>query len=83
MGKKRITKIVVESERIVISHRRQAAPVWRAQARTLRPEEAASIAAVTPRTIYRRVEAGILRFTESPDRGLLIRLNSLPNNRTT
>ena len=87
MGKKRITKITVESERVVISHRRHAALAWcaacRAQTRRLRPEEAAAIAAVTPRTIYRWVEAGKLHFTESPDGGLLICLDSLTSNRTT
>ena len=87
MSKKRITKITVESERIIISRRQPAASAWcaacRAKTQMLNPEEAAAIAAVTPRTIYRWVEAGKLHFTESPDGGLLICINSLPRNRTT
>lgn len=87
MSKKRITRITVESERIIISSRRHAASAWcaacRAQTQMLKPEEASAIAAVTPRTIYRWVEAGKLHFTESPDGWLLICLDSLINNRTT
>lgn len=87
MSKKRITKITVESERIVISRSQHAAPAWRAacraQTQMLRPEEAAAIAGDTTRTIYRWVEAGKLHFTESPDGWLLICLNSLASNRTT
>jgi len=84
MSKKRITKIKVETERIVLSHRQHAAPAWRhaccAQIQRLKPEEATAIAAVTPRTIYRWIEAGMLHFTESPEGWLLICLNSLPRN---
>ena len=79
MSKKRITKITVESERIIIHRRHQAAPAWcaacRAQTQMLNPEEAAAIAAVTPRTIYRWVEAGKLHFTESPEGKLLVCLD--------
>lgn len=87
MSKKRIRKIRVESERVLISHRRHAASAWRAacraQTQMLNQEEAAALAAVTPRTIYRWVEAGQLHFTESPEGRLLICLDSLPRNRTT
>ena len=87
MSKKRITKITVEQERVIIRRRHTAAPAWcdacRAQTQMLNPEEAAAIAAVTPRTIYRWVESGKLHFTESPDGALLICLNSLPRYRTT
>jgi hypothetical protein len=87
MSKKRVTTITVESERIIIHRRQQAALVWcaacRAQTLMLNPEEAAAIAAVTPRTIYRWVEAGKLHFTESPEGKLLVCLDSLPRNRTT
>lgn len=36
------------------------------------PEEAASLASVSQRTIYRWVEDGRLHFSETPDGGLLI-----------
>jgi len=84
MSKKRITKITVERERVIISRRQRAASAWcaecRAQTQMLKPEEAAAVAAITPRTIYRWVEAGKLHFTESSDGWLLVCLNSLPRD---
>ena len=41
------------------------------------PEQAARIAGVSTRKIYAWVEAGKLHFAESPDRSLLICLESL------
>jgi hypothetical protein len=41
------------------------------------PQHAARIAGVSTRTIYAWVESGRLHFTESPDRSLLICLDSL------
>ena len=43
----------------------------------IKPEEAAVLAGVSPRTIYRRVEAGLVHFAESPEGWLLICLSSL------
>ena len=43
----------------------------------IRPEAAAVLAGVSPRTIYRRVEAGRVHFAESPEGWLLICLSSL------
>jgi hypothetical protein len=43
----------------------------------IKPEEAAVLAGVSPRTIYRRVEAGFVHFAESPEGWLLICLSSL------
>jgi predicted site-specific integrase-resolvase len=43
----------------------------------LTPEEAAALAQVSSRTIYRRVEAGELHFAETPEEPLLICLDSL------
>lgn len=43
----------------------------------LTPEEAAAIGQVTPRTIYRRVEAGLLHFNEGADGHLSICCASL------
>ena len=43
----------------------------------IKPEEAAVLPGVSPRTIYRRVEAGFVYFAESPEGWLLICLSSL------
>ena len=44
------------------------------------PEEAAAIAHVRVRTIYRWVEVGKLHFMERSEQGLLVCLNSLLRN---
>jgi hypothetical protein len=43
----------------------------------VKPEEAAVLASVSPRTIYAWVEAGRVHFTETTEEGLRICLNSL------
>ena len=43
----------------------------------IKPEAAAVLAGLRPRTIYRQVEAGLVHFAESPEGWLLICLNSL------
>ncbi len=48
-----------------------------AQVRMVTAEEAAMIAEVSARAIYRRVEAGRIHFTETPEGLLLICFNSL------
>jgi hypothetical protein len=45
------------------------------------PEEAAPIVDVKPRTIYRRVEDGMVHFTETREGSLLVCLNSLSVSR--
>ena len=45
------------------------------------PDEAARLARVSPRAIYRCVEGGSLHFTEAADGTLLICLNSLLNSK--
>jgi hypothetical protein len=47
------------------------------QAIMVTPEEAASIAGVNPRTVYRWVEDGMVHFTETREGSLLVCLNSL------
>ena len=47
-------------------------------ARMLTPEEAAALCGVSPRTIYRWVEAGRVHFAETPDGRLSVCLASLP-----
>jgi hypothetical protein len=44
----------------------------------IKPEEAAVLASVSPRTIYAWVEAGRVHFMETAEEGLRICLNSLP-----
>ena len=48
-----------------------------AEAQMLTPEEAAGLARLSLRSIYRWVEDGRLHFTETPDGKLFICLNSL------
>jgi excisionase family DNA binding protein len=45
----------------------------------MRPEEAAALAGVSPRTIYAWVEAGRVHFMETAEEGLRICLDSLLN----
>ena len=81
--KKRIT-ITVETERVLIFSRRgvRRASAWCAEcgapSELVSPEAAAALARVSPRTIYRWVEANRLHFTETAEERLLICLNSLP-----
>lgn len=51
------------------------------EAQMLEPVEAARLARVSLRTIYRWVEDGRLHFTETADEGLIICLNSLPTSK--
>ena len=79
---KKRTKITIETHRVQIIRRRgQAVQAWCPQCsatrRMLTPEEAAALANVTSRTIYRWVEARELHFTETPEGMLLICPDSL------
>ncbi len=78
----RKTEITVETERVlVIRGARRARVVWcaacSAQVKMVTPEQAALVARVSARTIYRWVEAERLHFSETPDGWLLVCLNSL------
>lgn len=57
------------------------APSWcgecAEQVRMIRPDEAAIVAAVTPRKIYQWIEAGRLHYSEQPTGALLVCFNSL------
>ncbi len=79
---KRRTEITIEQRRIVLlSKRGTVAPTWcdacAARVKMVSPEEAALLAGVSSRTIYRRVETGQLHFTETQQGLLLICVNSL------
>jgi hypothetical protein len=77
MTTKRRTEIIVETERII------AVPVSAArvhrwcnaclqQVEVVTPEQAALLVHVTPRTVYRWIEAQLLHFVEEADGCLLI-----------
>jgi len=73
---------MVETEQILVIRRSgQPVLVWcpecARQARMVRPEEAAILADLSPRAIYRRVEDGRLHFTETTQGQLWVCLNSL------
>ena len=82
MRREKRTEISIETHRVlVISRLRKSAPAWcfscRAQVNMVMPDEAAVLAGVSSRTIYRWIEAEKLHFTETPDGLLRICLNSL------
>lgn len=82
MATKRRTEIIVETERIIITSP-PSTSVYRwcedcsAQVEMLPPEQAAILIQVTPRVVYRWVEAQLLHFIEDPDGRVLICRNSL------
>ncbi len=82
MATKKLTEIIIETERTLIvgSHwqpTRMRCPGCAAEVEMLSPEQAAAIVKVTPRTIYRWVEAHLLHYAENPEGLLLICRHSL------
>jgi excisionase family DNA binding protein len=83
MRRKRRTEITIEAHRVLVIRRsRDVVRAWCEECaepvRMVTPDEAAALAGVTARTIYRWVKAEKLHFTETPERSLLICLRSLP-----
>lgn len=80
MATKRRTEIIIETERIIVVPP-PCVPLWcnscALHVEMLTPEQAASLIQVTPRTIYRWVEAQFLHFIEEADGRVLICRNSL------
>ena len=79
---KRRTEITIEKERVLLIRRRHASAVaWCAscheRVRMVTADEAARMAGVSPRTIYRWIEAERLHFIETPEGLLLVCINSL------
>lgn len=79
---KKIRDIMIEIDRTVVVNARRQAVVARcaacaAEVRMVTVDEAAAIARVTARTIYRGVEAGRIHFIETPSGALYICLKSL------
>jgi hypothetical protein len=82
--KTRTTETIVERDQVLVIKRLEgrASSMCAAcgnQSRMVTVDEAASIARVSARTIYRRVEESRLHFAETPEGRLLICLNSLLN----
>ena len=82
MRKKRRTELIVETHQLfVVRKAGDAVGAWckecAAQVRMIMPEQAAGLACVSQRTIYRWVEAGKIHFIETPEGGLLVCLQSL------
>jgi len=78
----RTTEITVErSEVFVVRRAKKTARAWCAQCaaevRMCAPDDAAALAHVSTRTIYRWVEAGRVHFAETAEGLLLVCLNSL------
>jgi hypothetical protein len=82
MTAKRRTEITIETHRVIAIHgRRGAALAWceacRASVQMVTPEAAAVLARVSPRAVYRWVEAEEVHFVETADGWLLVCLNSI------
>jgi len=81
MKKTRRKKITVETERLLVISRHKGVEGWcegcRMQVRMLGPEEAAAIAGLSQRAIFRKIESHQLHFAETPDGALFICLSSL------
>lgn len=80
MRRKRL-EITVETRQLVIRHRTDQAPVWctacSSAVQSVTPQEAAALAGVRTRAIYRWVEAGQLHFIEMAEHSPLVCLDSL------
>jgi hypothetical protein len=82
--KKTRKKITVETERLwVVARAGRGARGWcaacRAEVHMVGVAEAATLAGLGQRAVFRRVEDGRLHFTEQPGGTLLVCLNSLMN----
>lgn len=81
MRSTRSMKITVERERLLVVQRQKSGEGWCAECSArvmmLRPGEAAAVAAVSDRTIFRQIESHRLHFTETSQGAVLICLNSL------
>lgn len=69
MGTRKLTEIIIETERTLLIDAQQSPVRGRchdcaAEVEMYSPEQAAAIVKVPPRTIYRWIEAGLLHFTE-------------------
>ena len=81
MRRTRRMTITVEKERLLVVSQISRGESWceecNARVRILSPAEAAAVAAVSDRTIFRQIESRRLHFTETSQGAVLICLNSL------
>jgi excisionase family DNA binding protein len=82
MRRKRRTEITVETKEVIVLRlRTSSVRAWcepcAEQVKMITVDEAAAVAEVTARTIYRWVETQRVHFTETPDGQLFICFNSL------
>jgi LSD1 subclass zinc finger protein len=81
MRTRKIEVTLEKTEEVLVHRRKGATNVWcaacRATVSMLTPDQAAALAGVTPRTIYRWIEAGRVHYTEVPDGSLMICQKSL------
>jgi hypothetical protein len=82
MSKRKRTEITVETSVLVLRrarrHARLFCPTCPSPTPLIAPDEAAVLAGVSTRTIYRWVEAEQLHYSETPEGRLLVCPNSLP-----
>jgi hypothetical protein len=78
---KRTTEISVETEELSLRHSERRVWLWcpscRERVWMAAPDDAASLANVTPRTVYRWIEAERIHFAEQADSRLLVCVLSL------
>jgi hypothetical protein len=81
MSSTRRMRITFERERLLVVSHQKEVESWceecNARVRMVRPAEAAAVAAVGDRTIFRQIESHRLHFTETSQGAVLICLNSL------
>jgi len=82
---KRRIEINIDRQRLFVLKRRGVAVAqWCSdcgrKVQMLTPDQAATLANVSSRTIYRRVEAGEMHYLETADRHLLVCANSIELN---
>ena len=80
------TEITIETERVLIIKKRKGSvlawcPTCAGQVPMVKVDDAATIARVSSRTMYRWVESDKVHFAETPEGLLLICLSSLAGNR--
>ena len=82
MKRRKKTEIIVERDQVLVIRRLNSRePRWceecGEQAQMVSVDDAASIAGLTARAVYRQVETGQIHFSETTDGLLLVCLNSL------
>ena len=81
MKRRRRLEITVETNLLVVLRGASRIPVWcgecSSMVQTISPEEAAVLANLSTRALYRRVEAGRLHLIEPAEQSPLICLDSL------